>query len=90
MENEPIVNALLKLEKPCSKCGGCGREADNAARGRMLQKFRKRAKVTLREVAALLNLSIGYISDLEHGRKAWSTRLMNFYVASVLTARDSR
>ena len=37
--------------------------------GQLLKRSRKAKGVTLREVADMCGLSIGYLSDIEHGRK---------------------
>lgn len=37
--------------------------------GQLLKEARKRSRYTLREVAKEVELSIGYISDIEHGRR---------------------
>lgn len=49
---------------------------------------RKSARATLREIAGLMGKSIGYIGDLEHGRKRWSLKLINFYAAAVETVKQ--
>lgn len=37
--------------------------------GELLKAKRQEADMTLRELGAFVNLSVGYISDIEHGRK---------------------
>jgi len=37
--------------------------------GASLKKYRKLKKVTLRELSEKIGKSIGYLSDIEHGRK---------------------
>lgn len=76
--------------RPCSKCDGDGFEYDHEAIGRSMARMRKESRATLREVAGLLGYSIGYVSDLEHGRKNWSLKLMNFYAAAVSTIAGER
>jgi predicted transcriptional regulator len=73
--------------KSCPHCDGAAVVWDDAQIGGNLQAVRQAAKVTLREVAELMNLSIGHISDLEHGRKRWTTKKVNFYLAAVETAK---
>lgn len=75
---------------PCPNCKGSGVVPDPKAQGREMMKTRKAAGVTLREVASILELSIGYVSDLEHGRKKWTARRVNFYLAAVETAKQER
>jgi predicted transcriptional regulator len=72
----------------CPRCGGLGVVENPKARGAKMKRVREDARVKLREVADLMGLSVGYISDLEHGRKAWSVRRVNFYLAAVETAKQ--
>ena len=75
--------------KPCSHCDGDGVEWDHMDIGARMQQIRKDAGLRLRDVAGLMRLSVGYISDLEHGRKNWSERLINFYIAAVETGKEN-
>lgn len=78
----PHNNSDLISWRSCSKCKGGGVEWDAKAIGKRLQSLRTTAKVTLREMADLMELSIGYISDLEHGRKSWNgARLVQYMTA---------
>jgi predicted transcriptional regulator len=74
----------------CPRCGGRGVVDNPKAQGAKMRKVRDEAGVTLREVAAFMKLSVGYLSDMEHGRKAWSVRKINFYLAAVETATQER
>lgn len=74
----------------CPKCKGSGVVPDPKAKGAELMRARKAAGVTLQEIASILELSIGYISDLEHGRKRWTHRRINFYLAAAETAKQER
>lgn len=56
---------------PCPACAGTGQILDRAAFGAQMQAKREAAGLTLRELAERMEMSIGYVSDLEHGRKAW-------------------
>jgi len=58
--------------KKCPKCNGTGTVTDYAALGAEHQRMRIAASLTLREVAEIMGISIGYLSDLEHGRKSWT------------------
>ena len=68
-----------KPTRTCSACNGTGREQDDAAIGAQMQARRERAGLTLREVGKRIDYSIGYVSDLEHGRKRWSEELQAAY-----------
>lgn len=63
----------------CPNCEGCG-EIDNPVwRGSEMKRLRKEARKTLTEVALAMDFSKGYLSDLELGRRAWSTSLIQSY-----------
>lgn len=64
----------MKLEKrPCEHCNGTGKVFDDAAVGEEMRRMREDAGVSLREMARYLSLSPAYVSDLELGRRRWST-----------------
>ena len=63
---------------------------DRKAQGREMKRRRNAARVTLREVSELMGLSIGYLSDMEHGRKGWTPRKINFYMAAIETVKQER
>ncbi len=68
---------MKKLTKPCRHCKGTGREQDQVAVGAACRK--RRGSLTLTEIAKRMNRSIGYISDLEHGRKNWNPGITAAY-----------
>lgn len=59
------------LTIPCPTCSGTGRLPDVKAIGKAMQARREKGGLTLREVAAELGISIGYLSDREHGRRQY-------------------
>lgn len=63
----------------CPHCKGTGRIRDERVFGREMQKRRKTARLTLRELSTELGKSIGYLSDLEHGRKRWGQGMIIAY-----------
>ena len=63
----------------CKCCWGTGETLDHRGIGEKLRLQRKRARVSLQSVADELDKSVGYISDLEHGRRNWSEDLVNAY-----------
>ena len=81
--------ALVKLnkadfpKKTCTRCNGCGLENDYVAFGEQMAKKRQNAGLTLKQVSSRLRYSISYISDLEHGRKAWSEEMIANYLRSL-------
>ena len=58
--------------RPCPRCQGSGRIADDRAVGTRMRERREAKKITLRAMARRLNLSVAYLSDLELGRRRWS------------------
>lgn len=50
------------------------RITDNAATGQMMREARKRAGLSLREMARRLGQSAPFISDLELGRRGWDEK----------------
>jgi transcriptional regulator with XRE-family HTH domain len=68
------------MKTVCQTCNGTGWVRDEKAFGATMQAKRKAAKATLQDVAKRMELSIGYISDLEHGRKRWRGGLIIAYV----------
>lgn len=67
----------------CQTCGGSGKTVDHADIGRWVKGYRERASKTLREVANPLNVSISYLSDLEHGRRAWNHDLFERVLSAI-------
>lgn len=63
----------------CTHCNGTGQIRDERALGKTMQERRKEARKRLREVAVLMGISVGYLSDLEHGRKKWTDKLLSGY-----------
>jgi predicted transcriptional regulator len=71
--------AIKSQTRVCSHCGGTGREIDPFLFGQQMRRLRKAASLSLREVARRAGFSAPYISDLEHGRRAWSENAVMKY-----------
>lgn len=56
----------------CRHCNGTGVEQDWRAVGAAVRTLRRKAGLTLTELAGLTGTTQGYLSDLELGRRAWS------------------
>ncbi len=69
--------------KACDKCGGTGRIPDDRIYGAEMRKFREAAGITARTVARRLEVSASYLSDLEHGRRRWTPKLIFAYTTAV-------
>lgn len=66
------MTAPRGADLPCPKCHGTGRIPDDRVLGAELRRRRLKRGLGLREMAARLEFSPAYISDLELGRRAWS------------------
>ena len=66
-------------DNACPKCGGDG--SIRLVRPEWLRAQREKAKLTLREVARRLEFSAAYLCDVEHGRRACSAKIHDFYKA---------
>lgn len=60
----------------CLRCGGTGEEIKDSQMGRWLARQRAKEGISLRALAAECGMSHVYLSDLEHGRRRWSQRLV--------------
>lgn len=69
----------FNVRRKCRHCKGSGKstDIDHQAAGLCVQDARQRAGLTLREVARRLGWSVGYLSDLEHGRRNWNEERLN-------------
>lgn len=70
-------------KKNCPHCNGTGKVTDHAALGAKLQRRRINAGLTLREVSKAMGISLSYLSDMEHGRKAWTVTKVEFYKRAI-------
>lgn len=85
----------MKLEEnvaavDCSRCGGTGRVINQAAVGEQYWKERLAGGYTLRQISDLTGYSIGYLSDLEHGRKDWRLEIRAKYRAALIILAEDR
>jgi transcriptional regulator with XRE-family HTH domain len=72
----------------CQHCNGTGEEPDNAKIGANLRLLRKRHLYSGRTVARLMGISAAYLSDLELGRRRWSSKLIESYQTTVTHPRE--
>ncbi len=70
-------------------CERCKKVIDHAAIGAEMREKRLSAGKSLREIGAKIStakkksLTVGYICDLEKGRRNWSEELKSKYLAAV-------
>lgn len=69
----------FNVRRKCRHCEGSGRSSDidHQSAGLWIWGYRKRAGLTLREVARRLGCSVAYLNDLEHGRRNWNEERLN-------------
>lgn len=65
--------------KPCQACQGRGIVPD--VPGEALRRIRQDRGRTLREVAEALGFTQPYLSDVEHGRRRATERIVEAYLA---------
>ena len=63
----------------CDKCNGTGRVVPDRLVGSMMRKYRKRNGISLRELAYRMGISHPYLSQLESGKRHWTTALVKLY-----------
>jgi predicted transcriptional regulator len=63
----------------CPTCQGAGVIETDASIGQRLRNRRVARKVSLRQLAYQMQISPPYLSDLELGRRGWSTGLQRRY-----------
>ena len=57
------------MKKTCPRCGGTGVVDNDRERGQFFRGLRIESGLAQREVARRTGFSVGYICDLEHGRR---------------------
>ena len=67
----------------CAHCNGTGKVPDSRKIGWELRTARKRVRIGLREMAAEIGVSSGYLHDLEHGRRNWTDKVLTDYNAAL-------
>lgn len=67
-------------DEVCQGCLGSGRTIDSAKTGQALRAKRLAAGLTLREVGKAMGLSLQHLSDMESGRRGWTTNKIERYV----------
>jgi len=56
------------------------REVDHETTGHLFRQARKKAKLSLREMARRLKLSAPFVSDLELGRRNWTEKTAERFI----------
>ena len=69
----------LHLVEPCPHCDGKG--VTWRVNPQALRESREARGLSLRQMAKKCAVSVGFLSDVERGRRAWSPRLLKGYGA---------
>ena len=66
---------IPKEWEPCRRCKGTGKEPDLYSFGQYVRTIRKRKKLSIKEVAELADISLGYLNRIEMGTQEckWNT-----------------
>ena len=64
------------------------RVPDNAATGQLMREARKRAGLSLREMARRLGQSASFVSDLELGRRGWDEKRIEQWADVLVPPND--
>ena len=83
-------NEKSEKHKDCSHCGGTGLEYHNPDFGKDVRKMRTEHEITLRELANEMGISVGYLSDLESGRRKPSQKLEEDAVSALAAIIQER
>lgn len=67
------------MSMECPRCHGKGTVEDDRVVGAYMRNLRKGIPMTLRGMARQLGFSPAYLSDLELGRRRWTTKLRQAY-----------
>ncbi len=67
----------------CQLCNGTGNEVDQRVVGIQMAEKRRQMGIHARAVALHLYRSPSYISDLERGRRTWTTDLQTKYLKAL-------
>lgn len=66
----------MKRKTPCKRCAGTGLEPDHSETGKLMRSKREDTGVSLRTVATAMEISAPYLSDMELGRRGWSSEMI--------------
>jgi predicted transcriptional regulator len=64
-------------------CEFCRREVDNRSLGLDLAEEREKLGLSQADMARMLKISAPFVSDLEHGKRNWTPRMVERYVSAL-------
>lgn len=65
--------------KRCRCCDGTGKQLDQKDVGSKMRRMRFNARISLRSMSRLMGFSASYLSDLELGKRNWTSERMEQY-----------
>lgn len=75
-----IETMLMLSESEARQAWNQRKEWDHARIGAEMREARQKAKISGRQIAARMELSPAYVSDLELGRRCWTPEKLRWYV----------
>jgi len=74
---------IVTRDNICERCAGTGKEIDDISTGAAMRLLRKKSGRTLIQVAAEMDYSVSFISDLEFGKRHWTNTTIESYKKSL-------
>lgn len=76
-----MLKSVMKKDCPC--CGGTGTKIDDENTGMTVRRTRLKANVRMTALAGALRISVGFMGDLEHGRRRWTHARFTEAIAAI-------
>ena len=74
----------------CPHCKGTGKVPDLANAAAAFIARRRKQKLSVREAAVFMEISPGYLSDLENGRRQWSLDLLDKFAEAIRQKKNQK
>ena len=74
---------MENFTKTCSRCDGTGLEYDNPDFAENARQQRRMAEISLRKLAVEMKVSVGYLSELERGKRKPSLKIQENFEKSL-------
>lgn len=79
----------MRKKPSCKRCNGTGLEPDHHETGKQMRALREETGRSLRSVASAIGISAPYLSDMELGRRGWSSDMI-LKVTSALNKKGTK
>lgn len=73
----------MNKQTDCDSCFGTGKKVDHKALGRSMSGLRLRTGLSLYDVAPRMGVSVGFLCNLESGRRKWTPEWRNKYLEGI-------